>query len=126
MKEAVKTQVENFELGLLSELETIRLFQDLINSGEAWVQHLSVSSQIFGKILEGKCAFGLERHFAPCFGRFVPSRLEVPKGALGSAERVNRYTGADPLDSQPSFNQKPIPQVTGNVIYVDFARKTSK
>lgn len=71
--------------------ETVRQYQQLINTGMAWKLEgdvcgiaFSVGRLAMDLIRAGYCMLGKEGHRDYC-GNYVPSRYEVKKGTLGSA-----------------------------------------
>ena len=74
-----------FENGELDETETVELFQELIDSGEAWHLQGSYGRTAMALIEAGKCLLGTEGH-RDAYGNYVPSRTEVKPGSKGSVE----------------------------------------
>ena len=80
-------QIIDFEEGNQSEAETIKMFQALIDSGEAWHLQGSYGRQAMELIEAGLCTLGKEGH-RDYWGNYVPSRYEVKSGTKGSAKYV--------------------------------------
>lgn len=65
-----------YEDGELSEEETIALFQELINTGQAWLLQGSYGSMAASLIEAGLCTLGETAH-RDYYGNYVPSKHEV-------------------------------------------------
>lgn len=68
-----------------TEEETIEVYQELINSGQAWILEGSVGRQAMALIESGQCILGEVGH-RDYWGNYVPSRYEVQPGTKGSVE----------------------------------------
>lgn len=79
--------ISAYEEGILDEVETVELFQHLIDTGTAWRLQGSYGRAAYDLIQAGRCMLGEVGH-NDAFGSYVPSRTEVKPGAPGSAEYV--------------------------------------
>jgi hypothetical protein len=79
--------------------ETIEVYQDLVNTGQAWQLEGHVGRTAMGLIESGLIALGEEGH-RDYWGNYVPSKHEVEPGTKGSAEYVTeRQLGAEYEDA---------------------------
>ena len=78
-----------FEQGEMSEEEAIRLFQALINSGEAWRLPGCYGRTASWLLEEGLVMLG-EEPTTTYYGTTMPSRFQVPPGAPGSPEHYEQ------------------------------------
>jgi hypothetical protein len=97
MKPAIVRQLSLCDDGLLSETETVALFQALINTGDCWNLEARYGHIAMALIREGRCALGTEPH-VDAWRNPVPARRFIHPGEVGSAEFVEATTGAPPLD----------------------------
>jgi hypothetical protein len=67
--------------------ETIEVYQDLVNTGQAWQLEGHVGRTAMSLIEAGLITLGEEGH-RDHYGGYVPSRHEVEPGTIGSAEYV--------------------------------------
>tara|TARA_R100000734_G_C3271497_1_gene67352 strand:+ start:339 stop:650 length:312 start_codon:yes stop_codon:yes gene_type:complete len=67
-----------------------KIIQDLIDSGEAWKIGGSITQKCKDALQSGACYLPVISHSISIF-LVVPSRYEVPKGAVGSIERSKEY-----------------------------------
>lgn len=77
-----------------TEEEQIEVYQDLINSGQAWRMEGHVGRTAMALIENGICTLGEEAH-TDYWGNRVPSRHEVQPGTPGSAEFVEQRSLTD-------------------------------
>lgn len=76
-----------FDDAELSEEQTTRLFQELIDSGQVWKMEGSIGREAMSLIKSGRCMLG-PIGFHDYYGNYVPSRSEVKSGTPGSVEFV--------------------------------------
>jgi hypothetical protein len=65
--------------------ESVALYQDLIDSGQAWLLEGHVGRTAMAMIEDGLCTLGPEGH-TDYWGNRIPSRYEVMPGTKGSVE----------------------------------------
>lgn len=63
--------------------DTIKAYQHIINTGEAWRLEGAVGRQAMQLIERGECVLGTEGH-RDYWGNRVPARSEVQEGTKGS------------------------------------------
>lgn len=78
------------DIGLLydgdaTEDELVAVYQELINTGQAWQLEGSIGRACMALIESGKCVLG-ETGYRDFWGNYVPSRDEVEPGTKGSVE----------------------------------------
>lgn len=88
--EFLDTLIE-FEEGRLGELETVRLFQKLIDDGTVWKLQGSYGRTAQDLIQGGRCTLGPTGHH-DFYGNYIPSRFEVKPGWPGSVDFVKAST----------------------------------
>lgn len=76
-----------YETEGLDEEDTIALFQELIDTGQAWLLQGSYGRTAHELIQGGHCTLGEVRR-SNAYGGYVPSRDEVKPGSPGSPEFV--------------------------------------
>lgn len=76
------------------EAEVIAAYQDMIDSGQAWLMEGSVGRTAMRMIEAGVCVLGEEPH-RDYWGNRVPSRFEVVPGTKGSVEYAQRLMLGD-------------------------------
>ena len=76
-----------YENGELSEEKEIAMYQELIDSGQAWQLQGSYGRTAMDMIEAGVCTLGPEGH-KDYWGNYVPSKTEVQAGTKGSPEFV--------------------------------------
>jgi hypothetical protein len=74
------------------EDEVIAAYQDLIDSGQAWLMEGHVGRTAMTLIEDGFCMLGTEGH-RDYWGNYIPSRAEVVPGTKGSALYVAQRGG---------------------------------
>ena len=79
----------NYEAGEQSHDDTIKMFQNAINSGLAWRLQGSYGREAMSLIESGDCILGEVGH-RDYYGNYVPSRFEVQAGTKGSVEYQQR------------------------------------
>jgi hypothetical protein len=86
-----------------TEEETVRAYQRLIDSGQAWHLEGSVGRTAMDLIERGECVLGPEGH-RDFWGNYVPGRDEVDEGTKGSVqyacERGSVGPFTDPADTR--------------------------
>ena len=89
-----------YERGELSGVETVTLFQQLIDSGQVWTLQGAYGRMAQHLIETGHCLLApvAQRDY---FGNVVPSRYDVEPGAPGTEEFVHRQ---HPADEEPPFD----------------------
>ena len=86
------SKVIAYEDGEMSEADTLKFFQELVNSGQAWNLQGSYGRTAMDLIRAGKIMLGKKGH-KDYYGNYVPSRHEVQAGTKGSAEFVKANRG---------------------------------
>lgn len=84
-----------FERGELCHREVVALFQRLIDDGTVWGLQGFYGRTAMALIRAGFCMLGPEPH-RDYFGNHVPSRSELPPGAVGSREYRERMRSEQP------------------------------
>jgi hypothetical protein len=69
-----------------------RVYQRLVNSGQAWMMEGAVGRTAMSLIEQGEIVLGEQGH-RDYYGNYVPSRHEVEPGTKGSVEYVARTQG---------------------------------
>jgi hypothetical protein len=77
-----------------TEEEQIELYQELVNTGQAWRLEGHVGRTADALLEAGEIALGTEGH-RDYWGNYVPSRTEVTPGTKGSPEYVFDATGRE-------------------------------
>lgn len=88
--------ISAYECGDMDEQEEIVFFQDLINTGQAWLLQGSYGRTAMDYIDAGLCMLG-EVGQRDYWGNYVPSRYEVEPGTKGSkeyCEKMQHYRAA--------------------------------
>ena len=77
-----------------TEDETIEVYQDMINSGQAWLMEGHVGRTAMRLIEAGLCTLGPKR-VKDYWGNTIPAITDVVPGTKGSAEYALRMTGME-------------------------------
>jgi hypothetical protein len=85
-------KIISYEEGELESEDSIKMFQELINTGQAWQLNGSYGRTAMDLINSGQCMLG-EKGFKDYYGNYVPSRYEVKAGTKGSPEFVEERYG---------------------------------
>lgn len=85
----MNADIIEYEEGGLDLEESVEMFQDLINTGQAWQLQGSYGRTAMDLIEQGYCMLGETGH-RDYYGNYIPSRYEVQPGTKGSAEYVER------------------------------------
>ena len=78
-----------YEQGELSQEDTIKLFQELIDSGQAWQLQGAYGRTAKALLDAGYCVLG-PKGYRDAYGNKIPGKDEVEPGTLGSQEYADR------------------------------------
>ncbi len=84
-KASVSDVIVAYESGDLDDVETVAMFQRLIDDGSSWRLQGCYGRAAMDLIRCGQCVLGPVGH-RDYFGNYVPSRHEVEAGTPGSLE----------------------------------------
>lgn len=78
-------ELQQFENGEMEDEQAIALFQELIDTGQAWLLGGEYIDRAMMLIEMGLVTLGVEGHL-DLYGNYIPSKFEVKEGTKGSEQ----------------------------------------